>query len=160
MKFTVLLVSTMLLVSCSTTTNRSQKSGALDVKVKSDLQADVEVDMSKKIQGTAKHVKLFGIFDIQSSKNYVDGVVYDSGSEGFALFKDTTVEDAKSAAAYNAVVPNKADVLVAPQYLIQVKSYVFGMWKEVTAQVSGYAGRVATIKTNNRPSPATQLAVK
>lgn len=161
MKFLSLAViaSTMLLVSCSTTINRSQKSGALDVKVKSDLQADVDVDMSKKISGTAKHTKLFGVIDIKTSKNYADGIAYDGASSGFSLFSGGVVDDAKSAAAYNAVVPNKADVLVAPQYLIKVESYFFGAWKEVTANVTGYAGRIKDIKSNTKV-PATQLAVK
>lgn len=150
MKVIALLASTFLFVSCSSTMNRSQKSGSLDVKVKSDLQADMDVDMTKKITGTAKHTKLFGVIDIKTSKNYADGVAYDGASQGFNLFAGGVVEDAKSAAAYNAVVPNKADVLVAPQYLIKVESYFFGAWKEVTAQVSGYAGRIKNIRQGTK----------
>lgn len=154
------IASTMLLASCSSTMNRSQKSGALDVRVTSDLKAEVDVDMTKKIQGTAKHTKLFGVIDIKSSKNYADGVAYDGGgSSAFSLFSGGIVDDTKSAAAYNAVVPNKADVLVAPQYMIKVESYFFGAWKEVTAVVSGYAGRIKDIKQNVKV-PSTQLAVK
>jgi hypothetical protein len=140
--------------------NRSQKSGSLDVKVRSDLQADVEVDMSKKIQGTAKHTKLFGMIDIKTSKNFADGVSYDGGnSSAFSLFSGGVVDETKSAAAYNAVVPNKADVLVAPQYMIKVESYFFGAWKEVTANVSGYAGRIKDIKQSSKSS-GHQYAIK
>ncbi len=153
------IASTMLLASCSSTMNRSQKSGTLNVRVTSDLQADVDVDMSKKIQGTAKHTKLFGVIDIKSSKNYADGVAYDGGGSAFSLFAGGIVDDTKSAAAYNAVVPNKADVIVAPQYMIKVESYFFGAWKEVTAVVSGYAGRIKDIKPSMKV-PSTQLAVK
>lgn len=154
MKLIALVASTFLLVSCSSTMNRSQKSGSLDVKVKSDLQADMDVDMSKKIQGTAKHTKLFGVIDIKTSKHYADGIAYDGGAQGFSLFSGGVVEDAKSAAAYNAVVPNKADVLVAPQYTIKVESYFFGAWKEVTAQVTGYAGRIKNIRQSTKSSGA------
>lgn len=155
MKVIALLASTFLFVSCSSTMNRSQKSGSLDVKVKSDLQADMDVDMTKKISGTAKHTKLFGVIDIKTSKNYADGVAYDGASQGFSLFSGGVVEDAKSAAAYNAVVPNKADVLVAPQYLIKVESYFFGAWKEVTAQVTGYAGRIKNIRQTAKQASTT-----
>lgn len=155
MKVIALLASTFLLVSCSSTMNRSQKSGSLDVKVKSDLQADMDVDTTKKITGTAKHTKLFGVIDIKTSKNYADGVAYDGASQGFSLFSGGVVEDAKSAAAYNAVVPNKADVLVAPQYLIKVESYFFGAWKEVTAQVTGYAGRIKNIRQTSKQATTT-----
>jgi len=153
-----IIASTLTLVSCSSTINRSQKSGSLDVKVRSDLQADMDVDMSKKIQGSAHHTKLFGVIDIKSSKNYADGVAYDGASQGFSLFNGGIVEDAKSAAAYNAVVPNKADVLVAPQYMIKVESYFFGAWKEVTAQVSGYAGKIKNIRPSVKSATTTQLA--
>ena len=146
MKIFTLATSMLFLVSCSTTMNRSQRSGALDVKVKSDLHADLDVDMSKKIQGTAHHTKLFGFIDIKSSNNYADGVAYDGVGSGGSFFGGGIVEEAKSAAAYKAVVPNQADVLVAPQYLIKVESYLFGAWKEVTAQVSGYAGKIRNIK--------------
>lgn len=152
------IASTLTLVSCSSTVNRSQKSGGLDVKVRSDLQADVDVDMSKKIAGTAHHTKLFGVIDIKSSKNYADGVAYDGGGQGFSLFSGGIVEDTKSAAAYNAVVPNKADVLVAPQYMIKVQSYFFGAWKEVTAQVTGYAGRIKNIRQTTKSAATNQLA--
>lgn len=143
------VAATILVTGCSTTMNKSQKSGMLDVKVKSDLQADVDVDMTKKIVGTASHSKLFGLFNIKSSQNYVDGVAYDGGTSG-GWFGGGMIEDTKSAAAYNAVVPNKADVIVAPQYLIKVKSYFFGTYKEVTAQVSGYAGRIRNIGSSKR----------
>jgi hypothetical protein len=140
----LVMASAFLMTGCSTTINKSQKSGSLDVKVKSDLQADMEVDMSKKIIGTAFHTKLFGLFDIKTSQNYADGVGYD-GVNSSGWFSAGVIEETKSAAAYNAVVPNKADVIVAPQYLIKVKSYFLGAYKEVTAQVSGYAGRIKNI---------------
>ena len=140
----LVMASAFLMTGCSTTINKSQKSGSLDVKVKTDLQADMEVDMSKKIIGTASHTKLFGLFDIKTSQNYADGVGYD-GVNSSGWFSAGVIEETKSAAAYNAVVPNKADVIVAPQYLIKVKSYFLGAYKEVTAQVSGYAGRIKNI---------------
>jgi len=145
---TLVLAATFLVTGCSTTMNKSQKGGMLDVKVKSDLQADVEVDMSKKIIGTASHSRLFGFFYIKNSHNFVDGVSYDGDSSGW--FSSGIVDSTKSAAAYNAVVPNKADVIVAPQYLIKVKSYFFGAYKEVTAQVSGYAGKIRNIGSSKR----------
>jgi hypothetical protein len=131
----LVMASAFLMTGCSTTINKSQKS---------DLQVDMDVDMSKKIIGTAFHTKLFGLFDIKTSQNYADGVGYD-GAGSSSWFAGGMVEDTKSAAAYNAVVPNKADVIVAPQYLIKVKSYFFGAYKEVTAQVSGYAGIIKNI---------------
>lgn len=137
------------LAACSTTNNLSQKSGNLNVNLKSNLQADVEVDMSKKIMGKAHHVRILG-FHTAKSTNYADGVNYDGGSSSsgglFGMFGPGMEEEAKSAAAYNATVPNKADVIVAPQYFVKVKSYFFGIYKEVQAQVWGYSGKITNIK--------------
>ncbi len=148
MKFVLILALTVL-ASCSSTNNLSQKSGALNVSLKSNLHADVDVDMQKKIVGKAHHIRVFGIHT-QSSTNYADGITYD-GSAGnggglFGFFGPGMEESAKSAAAYNATVPHKADVLVAPQYLVKVNSYFFGIYKEVHVQVWGYAGKIRNIR--------------
>lgn len=150
MKIISSLCLLMLFASCSTTYNKNHTSGNLDVKVTSNLEADVNVDMSKKISGQAQHSKLFGLFNIKSSANYVDGVNYSGGSEGFSFFSGGVVEDAKSAAAFNAIQPAKADIIVAPQYLVKVESWFFGAFKEVTAQVTGYAGYIRNIKPTQK----------
>lgn len=148
MKFMSILALAFL-ASCSTTNNLSQKGGGYNVQVKTNLQADLDVDMSKKIIGKARHVRILG-FHTETSTNYADGVTYDGGAAGgglFGFFSGGGMEEAaKSAAAYKATVPNKADVLVAPQYLLKVTSYFFGAYKEVTAQVWGYSGKIRNIK--------------
>jgi hypothetical protein len=140
------LLTAFLLVGCSSKAHLAQRSGNLDLQVKSRLQADIEVDMQKKIVGRSYHSSVFGI-DIKSSRNYADGVTYgdQKGKSGFLFFGPGIVEEAKSAAAYNATVPNKADVLVAPQYHVKVNSWFFGLYKEVHAQVWGYAGKIRNI---------------
>lgn len=149
----VTILSLIALASCSTTHHLSQKAGKLDVSVKGNLQAEVEVDMQKKIVGKSHYSRLFGLIDLNGSKNYADGVTYDGEGGGFLFFGGGVVEDAKSAAAYNATVPNKADILVAPQYLVKVNSWFFGAYKEVTAQVWGYAGKIKNIKTKEWSHP-------
>lgn len=139
----VMILASLALVGCSTTTKKSQSTGNMDVRVTSDLNADLDIDMSKKIQGVATHKVLFGFIPLKASKNYAEGVVYDGGESSF-LGGD--VEAVKSAAAFNAVVPAKADVLVAPQYVIRVESTLFGLYKKVTAQVSGYGARIRNIR--------------
>jgi hypothetical protein len=138
-------IGLLFLASCSTTYNKSHKSGVLDLRVRSELQADIEVDMTKKISGAATHSKLFGIFDLQSSTNFVDGIQYGANDSTNFIFSGGMVEEAKSAAAFNAIFPNDADIIVTPQYLIKVKKYFFGAYREVTAQVTGYAGKIKNI---------------
>ena len=146
MKLTSALVflSLFFLMSCSTSINRNQDTGAMDVKVRGNLVADIDVDMTRKIQGSAHQSKLFGLIWLKHANHYADGVAYSaSGHAGF--FGPGMTEETKSAAAYKAVTPVKADLLVAPQYIIKEKSYFFGAYKEVTATVSGYAGKVRNI---------------
>ncbi len=151
MKALALVASFAFLVSCSHTTNRSQESSNLDVRLRSDLLADVDVDMTKKIQGQSRSTRLFWI-PIRHPNFFADGVGYDAGGGGFLFFGGGMEDEAKSAAAYNAVIPNKVDVIVAPQYIVKSESVFFGLWKEVTAQVQGYAGRVRNIRPNPKAS--------
>lgn len=150
MKSISIVALAILMAGCSTTVRKSQNSGALNVRVQSDLEADVEVDMSKSVRGVAKQTTIFGLIDIKSADHYAEGVTYNTGATGFSIFPDV-VETTKSAAAYNAVKASKVDVIVAPQYQIHVKSYGLGIYKEVTAEVTGYAGYVRGIKKKQRP---------
>jgi len=150
MKLLLIATSFSFLIGCSTTINKGQNSGSVNVNINSHLKADVDVDMSRQVKGTANHKTLLWIFPIKSTDRFVDGVSYNGGESGFSLFSGGMVEQTKSAAAYNAVVPNKVEVLVAPQYIVQVKSYFFGAWKEVTATVSGYAGKIRDFKATNK----------
>ncbi len=141
-----------LLSSCSTTVNRNQSSSALDIHLRSNLEADVEVDMSKKIQGVASATKLFSIITLAGPDQFADGVVYHAGGEGggFSLFGPGVADEVKSAAVNNAVMSAKAEIIVAPQYLMRTKSVFFGAYKEVSVQVTGYAGKIKTIKTQTK----------
>lgn len=146
---TVIALS-FLFTSC-TTLNRSQPNGSIDLGIKTNLQADVDVDMSKQVKGSAHHQRVLWFIPVKSTNRYADGVTYNGAGAGggflSGLFGPGMVEETKSAAAYNAVVPNKVDVLVAPQYVVQVKDYVFGLWKDVTVNVTGYAGKIRDIKS-------------
>jgi len=148
--FFTLLSLSFLFIGCSTTLNKSQPAGALNLHVQSKLDADVEVDMNRQVKGSAHQVKLLWIFPIKQSKRFVDGVNYSSGDTGFKFFSGGVEDETKAAAAYNAVIPNNVEVLVAPQYTIKVKSYFFGAWKEVTASVTGYAGKIKGFKKSTK----------
>ena len=138
----------------STVYNKSQKSGDLSVEVSSRLVADLEVDSSKRIQGSANGSVLFGLFKIGFPTNYADGVSYGAGGGGGGLFGPGAVDEMKAAAAYNAVVPAKADVIVAPHYVVKVVSKFFGAWKEMSATVSGFGAKIKSIGGGSSSAPA------
>ncbi len=139
----------LFLTGC-TSLHRSQNHATLDSTVKTNLHADIDVNMGQQVKGSARQTQVLWFFPLKSTNRYAEGVTYNGQSGGWSLFGPGLVEETKSAAAYNAVVPNKVDVLVAPQYLVKVKSYFFGIWKEVTANVTGYAGKIREIKSTKK----------
>lgn len=150
MKLSLMLVlASFLLTSCSTTLNKSQQDTSIDLRIKSHLKADVDVDMNQKLSATVKQTKVLWFIPVKSAHMFADGVSYDGHMGHGGWFGPGMVEETKSAAAYQAVV-NKADVIVAPKYIVKVHSIFFGLWKEVTATVTGYAGRVKYIGPDQR----------
>lgn len=146
MKFitTITFAALVLATGCANHIHKNQDTAAMDVKVRANLMADVEVDMTKKIQGSAHQSRVLGFIWIKHAHHYADGVAYSAAGES-SFFGPGIVEQTKSAAAYKAVVPTKSDLIVAPQYTIKEKSYFFGAYTEVTATVSGYSGKVKNI---------------
>ena len=108
--------------------------------IESHLKADITVDMTKKLTGAASCATLFGVIDLSGPSKYADGVF--ASTAGFLSF-GTGPDDLKAAAAYNAVI-GKADVIVAPQYIIEKKSYL--VYSKTTVWVTGYAGTIKKIE--------------
>jgi hypothetical protein len=151
----ITICSLVLLGACSTNLNKSQPSSSIAFNVRSDMAADVDVDMNTVLKGQAKETVLLGI-KLKTSHTYLDGVMYGGGEGGNSgllsgLFSDSTVDRAKSAAAYDALRKEKdVDVLVGARYIIQQKRVFFGAYKEIVVSVSGYAGRIKKIRNANK----------
>ncbi len=145
-----LLTASILMTGCSTTLNKSQQSSSIDIATKSDLTADIDVDMNKVLKGSAQQVTVLWFIDIEKAEQFADGVTYNGGGSGFSLFSGGLVDSTKAAAAYRAVAKQEADVIVAPQYIVRVESKFLGLYKKVTASVTGYAGKIRNIRTTNK----------
>ena len=148
----------------STSTNKSIDTAGLIVSVNSQLMADIDVDISKKLSGTAKKSVLFGFYTLEEPDTFLDGA-FGSGGEGGLLGGLLAGDEGaiKSAAAYKAVNPSGkssvADVLVAPQYTLKKHKRFLGMYKETTATVVGYPGQISAIKkTANKKAGTAQGA--
>ncbi len=145
-----LLTASILMTGCSTTLNKSQQSSSIDIATKSDLTSDIDVDMNKVLKGSAQQVTVLWFIDIEKAEQFADGVTYNGGGSGFSLFSGGLVDSTKAAAAYRAVAKQEADVIVAPQYIVRVESKFLGLYKKVTASVTGYAGKIRNIRTTNK----------
>ena len=120
--------------------NISQYPSSIDATVQTDLKAQVEV--GQKISGESQMSILFNLITIGDSK-FADGVVF--GSSGSApIGLPDPISKTKSAAAYNAVTKAGADVIIAPQYVVDVVDYV--IFKKVTVKATGYAGKIKGVR--------------
>ena len=128
-----ILTISLLLSGCSAT-HISQPNSTFNSKVEAPLRADLTV--GNKIYGVAKSTQVLGLFSFGPNK-FADGVNYGTGSE-FNLFDDYA--EVKAAAAYEATHKAKADVIVAPRYVIESHNYL--LFKTVVARVEGYKGMI------------------
>lgn len=126
------------------TIHTSQHSGPMDVRVVAPLKADVAV--GEKITGTASSVNLLWIFNLGTPDKFSDGVAYDAeAKEAPRISWFIPVENIKAAAVYDAVSKAKADVIVAPKYVVEYKDYL--LFRTVQVTVTGYKGTINGIKT-------------
>lgn len=84
---------------------------------------------------------------VTGDSKFADGISYNGSQQGFfdALSK---MESIKSAAAYNAIRQSKADVLINPQYVVE-ESHWNPFWKTIKVKVTGWPGKVVSIKNAN-----------
>ena len=139
----------------SLTANKSIDSSKLTVTTTSKLQADVNVDVTKQLTGTVKRVTVLGFIDVEGPDSYIDGVFKNDS------FFGSDVDDMKAAAAFRAVTnynnnEQRADVLVAPQYVVRKTTKYLGIYREITATATGFPGRITRIRNNfERPASAS-----
>jgi|LauGreDrversion4_2_1035121.scaffolds.fasta_scaffold83442_3 hypothetical protein len=112
------------------------------------LDADITVDVNKKISGESSAL-YFLCFRLKGDSKYVVGVDYSTRT---GLFY-SAVSKAKSAAAYKAVIDSKTDLIVHPNYVVDVENYVF--FKKVNVKVTGYAGKINKIYQQNNCNPCS-----
>lgn len=140
---TVFGVVALSMFGCGTI-HTSQHSGPLDVRVVAPLKADVSV--GEKITGTASSVNLFWLFNLGMPDKFADGVLYNTeAKEGPRVSWFIPIENIKAAAVYDAVSKSKADVIVAPKYVVEYNDYL--LFRRVHVTVTGYKGTINGIKT-------------
>ena len=126
-----IIILVLFYTSCASL-NKSQIYSDISVSTESELNAKVKVDLSKKLSGSSTAKFLFGLIRIDGDDKYADGY---GGM--------TPLGKTKSAAAYNALDGSGVDILVSPQYVVEIDNQIW--MKTVTATVSGYGGKFTSI---------------
>ena len=139
-----LVLFALYLTGCSTV-SLHDNSAALVPKVFSNLEADITVDISQKIEGEGKVTYLFGFIPLTTKTYSTTGIVY-SGSGGhknplnLLLSMLPSTDLAKGQAAYNAVKNSNVDVIVDPVFEMTTTNFL--LFKTQEARVVGYKGTI------------------
>ena len=112
------------------------------------LDADITVDVNKKISGQSSAL-YFLCFRLSGDSKYAEGVDYSTRSGLFS----SSISKAKSAAAYKSVTESNTDIIVHPNYVVDVENYIF--FKKINVKVTGYAGTIKKIYQQNYCNPCS-----
>lgn len=96
------------------------------------IRANVEVDMTKKLIGESS-TSYFLFFRTGGDNKFVEGMKHENG------ILSGRVGKTKSAAAYNAIKDSDADIIVHPNYIVDVDNFLF--FKKIKVKVTGYKGK-------------------
>lgn len=136
-KVLLILGIAVAITSCSSTRTGALSTPAYAPRAEiNPIRANIDVDMDKKISGESLS-SYFLIFQVGGDNKFADGMSYSSESQFNALFK-ARENKTKSAAAFKAIKSSGADIIVHPNYEIQVKNYI--IFKQIKVKVTGYAG--------------------
>ena len=142
MKKTSLLTSvlfTLLLTGCSSTLIGVPSTPIIVSSNTRPLDADITVDVNKKIAGESS-ASYFLLFKMSGDSKFAEGVDFSVKSNVFS----TKIAKIKSAALYNAVNDSKCDLIVHPNYVVEVNNLIF--FKKIKVKVTGYAGTINKIQ--------------
>ena len=127
------IVVLALLTSCNTTKMSALSTPAYAPSAEINaIRANVEIDMSKKLEGVSNSTYLF-FFRLSGDNKFA------SGMSNSPVSRVGRVEKTKSSAAYNAIEGTDADIIVHPNYVLEIQNYLF--FKKIKASVSGYSGK-------------------
>lgn len=136
-KILLALSLALIITSCTTTRTGALSTPAYAPKAEiNPIRANVDVDMNKKLVGESTS-SYFLVFQVGGDNKFADGMSYSSESQFNALFK-ARENKTKSAAAYKAVQGSGADIIVHPNYVVEVHDYL--LFKQIKVKVTGYAG--------------------
>lgn len=125
-----------LVVSCSTKIEASKVGSPLQVEMEKVYVQPILETKNEVISGSASVHSILGLISWGPSSQAV-GVDY--GFSGKKItFTSPSDEVARNAATYEATTNAKADVILAPQYILTKKDYV--VYKKINCEVKGYPG--------------------
>ena len=126
--FMVIAALIILLSSCGVTTKKTMWASPTDspkMEIMNTIQADVVVDKSKTLSGTATNTTFLGVFK--------------TGNNEFADIPERGMGKTKKSAIFEALDGTNMDILVNPKFHVVINQTLFS--RKVTVSVEGYGGK-------------------
>ena len=148
------LRAVVLFLGACSTINKSHMNASIGISIDSPMDAKIDVDMTKKLVGYASGGYLFHLLKVSGDSKYADGIAFNSPGGGDGNFLTgilnsiSKISEVKAAAAYNAIRTSDADVLINPQYIVEEGNWN-PFYKLIKVKVTGYPGKVISIKNRN-----------
>ncbi len=102
-----------------------------------NFRLEIEKLSNKEISGEGYSSYILGFIKVSGESEFADGVTYGAGTSG-------EYADLKSAAAYDAIMKNGCDVIIAPRYIVETSNAFF--FRSVTVKVYGYPGKYLMVE--------------
>lgn len=132
--------------------NSAEFSSPLQTQLKAELRPSITV--GDKISGESSATVLLGIFTLGAPTTVADGIAYTAAGDArpslLPISRPSLASKVRAAAAYNAVNNAKADIIVAPQYVVETKNFV--LFQQVNVKVEGYKGTITKIEQVTTPA--------
>lgn len=130
----------LLATSCTTISKTGHAAPIAYTEVIPDvIKAEFDFNLQEKKTGKASAWYLFNFWKVAGSSKFSEI----RGAEFRSSLLGNRIAKVKSAAVYDALNGSNSDMIVAPQYDSETKSYLFGLVKSYKVTVKGYE---ATIK--------------
>ena len=154
--FSVVAGTVAMLVTGCSTIEASKVGEQVAVKIPVLIKPQIETN-DQMISGSATVHSILGIFTWGPNAqavgvNYGTGTGVTGGALGDLLsFTSKSEIVARNAAAYEATTQAKADIILAPQYVLTTEDYF--VYKSINCKVKGFPGFVKGVKVVEPPCP-------
>ena len=132
-KLLIIITASFIFITGCSSVNKSHIYSPVGISINTEMTADVDVNLSKVLTGSASATYILGIIKISGDSKYADGY------GGIGLTRKV-----KAAAAFDAINKSNGDLLVSPQYIVNTDNYF--IYKVINVNVTGFEGKIIKVK--------------
>lgn len=116
--------------------------------ITTNVEADLDYNGIKKIQGTATTTRVLWIFSHTPNGN----------KKLKANNRYKGMSNTEAAALYRAKTTADVDVVLEPEFEVETKSYFFGIFKKTKVKATGWGANIKGFKAGNMPNTTEKFS--